>query len=155
MEDGKSAQPSAQETGIVGEFLQCVGGSFHQQAVDDLGMRAGQWAQFSGERERDQKVGTRQQMAALFLNPAIRLTLVTLRAGAVAAGMIREHFLLAVIALMDMASKERRAAGGNIPQSPLLDRTQRDAGLLTVRRAVEADNIGHLQHEDPSFRGLS
>jgi hypothetical protein len=69
--------------------------------------------------------------------------------------VIRKDFLLAAIALMDMASKERRAAGGDIPQSPFLGRAEKNAGLFAVRRAVEAHNIGHLQHEDPGFRGLS
>jgi hypothetical protein len=94
-------------------------------------------------------------MAALFFNPAFGLILVTLRTGTISAGVVRVDFLLAVIALMDVASKKRRAAGGNIPQSPLLDRAQTDAGLFAVRCAVEADDIGHLRHEDPGFRGLS
>src|ERR1019366_2436160 len=155
MENAKSAEPRSQVTGIVGQLLQGVCGSFHQQAVDDLGMRTGQWAKFGGKREGDQEVATPQQVAALFLNPAVGLTLVTLRTGTVAAGVIREDFLLAAVALMNMASKEWRAAGGDIPESPFLGRTQRDAGPFAVRRAVEAHNIGHLQHEDPGFRGLS
>jgi hypothetical protein len=56
---------------------------------------------------------------------------------------------------MDVTSKERRAASGDIPQSPLLNSTQADAGLLPVCRAVEAHNIGQLQHEDLGFKGLS
>ncbi len=94
-------------------------------------------------------------MAALFFKPAFGLVLVTLRAGTISAGVIRVDFPLAVIALMDVASEERRAAGGNIPQSPVLDRAQADAGLLAIRRTVEADDIGHLEHEDPGLRGRS
>ena len=85
-----------------------------------------------------QKVGTWQEVAALCLKPAIGLVLVTLRAGTIPAGVVREDFPLAVITLMDVASEERRAAGGNIPQSLVLDRAQADAGLLAIRRAVEA-----------------
>lgn len=118
-------------------------------------MRAGQRAQLCGEREGHQEVGTGQEMAALFFNPAFGLILVTLRTGTIPAGVIRENFLLAVIALMDMASEERRAAGGNIPQSPFLHRTQTDTSLLAKCCAVEADDIGHLRHEDPGFRGLA
>ena len=69
--------------------------------------------------------------------------------------MKRKHILLAVIALVDVASKERRAAGGNIPKGPLLDRAQGFTELLAVCRAVEADNVSHLQHEDPGIRGRS
>jgi hypothetical protein len=67
----------------------------------------------------------------------------------------RKHFLLAVIALIDMSSKERRAASGNILQSAFLNRTQSFAIFFAVRRAVEADDIGHLQHEDLEVRGPS
>ena len=85
----------------------------------------------------------------MFVDPTIGLELVTLRTGAIAAGVIPGHLLLTVIALMDVTSKVRRAAGGDIAQSPFLSRTPAAAGLLNVCRTVEADNIGHLQHEDP------
>ena len=69
--------------------------------------------------------------------------------------MIGENFLLAVIALVDVAPKERRTASGNIPERPFAIGVQGACVLLAVRRAMEADDIGHLQHEDPGFRGLS
>ena len=81
--------------------------------------------------------------------------LVTLRAATITAGVVGEDLLPAVIALIDVASKERRAAGGNIPKGPLLDRAQGFTELLAVCRAVEADNVSHLQHEDPGIRGRS
>ena len=87
-------------------------------------------------------------MAALFFKPALGLVLVTLRAGAIATGVKRKHILLAVIALVDVASKERRAAGGNISEGLLLDRAQGFTELFAIRRAMEAEDIGHLQHED-------
>jgi hypothetical protein len=81
--------------------------------------------------------------------------LVTLGTGAIAAGVVGEDLLLAVIALIDMTSKERRTASSNISQSPFLNRTQSIAVLLLVRRAVEADDVGHLPHEDLGIRGPS
>jgi len=56
----------------------------------------------------------------LFVEPALRLRLVTLRAGAVATGVKGKDFLLAMIALVDVASQLRRAASGDIPKSPFL-----------------------------------
>jgi hypothetical protein len=41
MKNGESANAGAQIPGIVGEFLQGLGGRFHQQAVEDLGVRTG------------------------------------------------------------------------------------------------------------------
>ena len=62
-------------------------------------------------------------MAALFFKPALGLVLVTLRTGAVAAGVVRKNFLLAMIALIDMASKQRRAAGLDIAKSLASERS--------------------------------
>lgn len=87
--------------------------------------------------------------------PILGLVLVTLRAGTIPAGVVREDFLPAVIALVDVASEERRTARGNIPERPGPSRGQGVSVLRAVRRTVEADDIRHLQHEDPGFRGLS
>ena len=65
--------------------------------------------------------------------------------------MVREHFLPAVIALVDVAPKERRTASGNILKRPFPIGVQRVSVLLAVRRAVEADDIGHFHHEDPAL----
>jgi len=85
--------------------------------------------------------------------PALGLILVTLRTGAIAAGVVGEDLLLAVIAPVDMSSKERRATSGNIAQSAFLNRTQGAAILFQVRRAVEANDVGQLPHEDLGIRG--
>jgi hypothetical protein len=123
----------------------------HKFSLDESGPRA----QFSGKGKSQKEIAAGQEAAALSLKPAFGLILVTLRTGAIAAGVVRKDLLLTVIALIDMASKERRAASGNIPQSPFLNRTQDVAVLLLVRRAVEADDIGHLQPEDLGIRGPS
>ena len=49
-------------------------------------MRTGERTQMIGQREGHQEVGTGEQVCPLFVQPAIRLELVTLRAGAIAAG---------------------------------------------------------------------
>jgi hypothetical protein len=118
-------------------------------------MGTGQWTQFGRQCEGQQEIGAGQEAAALLLKPAFSLILMTLWTGAIAAGVVGKHVLLTVIALIDMSPKERRATSGNIPQSPFLNRTQGLAVLFAIRRAVEADDIGHLQHEDPGIRGLS
>ena len=67
-----------------------------------------------------------------------------------------EDFSLAVIALVDVASKERRTASGNIPERPFAIGVQGVSILLAVRCTVKANDIGHLQHEDLlGFTGLS
>src|SRR5439155_25320457 len=107
------------------------------------------------QRKGHQEIGTRQKAAALLGEPALGLTLMTLRAGAIFAGVIGKDLLLTVIALVDMASKERRAASGNIPKCSFPVRADGVAVLFAVGRAVEADDIGHLHHEDLGFKGPS
>jgi hypothetical protein len=120
VKDCQNAKTSAQIPRIGRQLLQSIGGGLHQQAVDFLGMGASEWAQTGGQRESHQKVGAAWEAGALFVDPALSLRLVTLRAGAVAAGVVGKDFLLAMIALVDMASQQRRPAGGDIPQSPFL-----------------------------------
>jgi hypothetical protein len=69
--------------------------------------------------------------------------------------VVREDFLLAMTALVDVASQQWCPARRHIPQSPFLNRTQRVSILPEIRFTVEADDLGHLQHEDPGFRGPS
>ena len=118
-------------------------------------MGTSQWTQVRRQGEGHQEIGTGQKAAALPNKPALGLILVTLRAGAIAAGVVGKDFLPAVIALVDMTSKERCMASGNIPECPFAIRVQGVSVLLAVRRAVETDDIGHLQHGRPGVRGLS
>ena len=120
VKDGQNPQARAQILGIGRQLLQGIGSGLHQQAVDFFRMEPCEWPQLGGQSESHQKVGTRRETGALFLDPANGLRLVTLRATAVSAGVIREDFLLAVTALVDVASQQRRPAGGDIPQSPFL-----------------------------------
>src|SRR5262245_22923397 len=112
-------------------------------------------SQFGGQGEGHQEVRTRREAAALFVDPALGLRLMTLRTGAVAARVIGKDFLLAMSALVVMASQQRRPAGGDIPQGSFLSRTQGTSVLPEVRLTVEADDLGHLQHEDLGIRGPS
>lgn len=115
VKDGQGADASAEIVRIGRQFLQGIGGGLHDQAVDFLRMGACQWAEFGGQSKSDQKVGTLREAIALFVDPALGLRLMTLRAGAVAAGVIGKDFLLAMIALVDVASQRRRPADGDIP----------------------------------------
>ena len=131
------------------QSLKRIGGGFHQQAVDLFWMGTGQRTQFGRQRKGHVEIGTGQKAVTLSSEPALRLIVVTLRAGAIFAGVIGKDLLPTVIALVDMASKERRTASGNIPERPFPIRVQSISVLLAIRGAVEADDIGHLQHEDP------
>ena len=146
MQDGQSADTGAEESWIASQLLEGRRGGLHQQAVDEFGMRPSQGTQLGWQREGDQVIRAREQSLTLLADPAFGLIAVTLRATAVAAGVIRIDLLRAVVALVDMASKERRAAVSNIAKGLFLNRCQLGSELRAIRIAVEADNVSHLQH---------
>ena len=53
-----------------------------------------------------------------------------------------------MVALIDLASKEGRTTVPDIAKRLFLNRCQLRSELRSIRIAVEADNISHLQHED-------
>jgi hypothetical protein len=148
MKHCQSPEASAEESRVGGKFLQRISGSFHQQTVDDFGMRSGESAQAGWERECDQVVATGQQALTLLGNPALGLILVTLRATAVAAGVVGIPFLLAMVTLIDVASKEGGATVRDIAERLFLNRSQLRSELRTILIPVEADNVSNLQQED-------
>jgi hypothetical protein len=106
----------------------------------------------SGNGEGEQVIAARQESGLLLGDPALSLVLVTLWAAAIAAGVIGVDLPVAVVALVKMASKERRSAVRDIGQSLFLNRRQSLCPLLAKRFTVEADNVGHLRHRPPDQR---
>ncbi len=131
---------------IARERLQGRRGALHHQAIDAPLVGARQGAQVVGEGEGQEEVGTGEQVGVLLGEPAFGLAPMTLRTGAVAAGVVRIALLPAVIALVHVPSTGWRPAGFDIPQGPELTGRHGRAEAGTVGRPVEADNVGHLQH---------
>lgn len=80
-------------------------------------------------------------------NPPFGLIVVTLRATAVAAGVVGVPLLTAMVAPINMASKEWRTAVLDIVKRLFLNRRQLRSKLRSIVIPIEADNVGHLQHE--------
>jgi len=118
-----------------------------------MGSREGM--QLRRDREGQQIVSARQKIGALSGDPPIGLILMTLRATAIAARVIGIHFPVAVVALVKVASKERRSTVLDIGQRLLLNRRQAISPFLAKRFTVEADDVSHLPHEDLWIRGRS
>ncbi len=118
VKNGQNAGTGAEECRIAGQRLKSVRSEFHQQPVDLFGVGPCEGTQLRGKRKGHQEIGTGEEAAALVVQPAFGLMLVTLRAATITAGVVGEDLLPAVIALIDVASKERRTASGNIPERP-------------------------------------
>src|SRR2546428_14102047 len=97
---------------MAGQSLKGMGGGFHQQAVDFFGMGTSQWTQGRRQGEGHQEIGTGQKAAALPNKPALGLILVTLRAGAIAAGEEGKNVFPAGIGLGDQGSQKTAKADG-------------------------------------------
>src|SRR5438876_8498129 len=134
--------------GSAANFCKASARGLHQYAVNHLRVGLGQRPQSSGKRERDQVIGAREQSLTLLSEPSLGLIVVTLRTTAVATGVIAIPLLRALVALIDVASKERRTAVFDIAKRFFLNRRQLRSELRPKLSAVEADNLGHLQHED-------
>src|SRR5215475_7655078 len=106
-----------------------------------MGSRQGM--EFPRQGERQQVITAGEQTLPLGGDPTLGLVVVTLRATAIAAGMIGVHLPVTVVALMNVASKERRSTVGDIDQRLLLNRRQPMSAFFPIRFTMEADNIGH------------
>ncbi len=146
MQDRQTAEAAPEVARIAGERLQGRRGALHQQAIDGPLVGARQGAQVVGEGEGQEEVGTGEQVGALLGEPAFGLVPMTLRTGTVAAGVVGIARLAAVIALVHVASTGWRPAGFDIPQGPELTGRHGRAEAGAVRRPMEADDVGHLQH---------
>jgi hypothetical protein len=155
VKDGQTCGPAAEITWVGGQLEKRLRRRPEQGVVDGFRMGARQSPQRSGQCEGDQVVGTGEQTAALASQPSLTLIPVTLGTVPVATRMIGIDVPATGRTRIDVASKERRSAMENIPESALLGRTQPISGLLAKRRAVEADDVGHLQHDGLGFRGRS
>lgn len=155
MQHAQAAEPSPEIAGIARELLQGRRGTLHQQTIDGFRVSARQGAHLLGQGEGQEDVGTGEQVGALLLKPAFSVLAVTLRTGAVTAGVGRLARLAAVIALVHVASEVRGTAELELLQGSLLTGQQPVFDASQIRRPVEADDVGHLQHEDlrPRIRG--
>jgi hypothetical protein len=71
----------------------------------------------------------------------------TLWAVAIAAGVVGIAEFAAVSTLVDVPPKVRRTAGRDISERPSVSLGQGGSELGEERRTMEADDVGHLQHD--------
>ena len=95
--------------------------------------------------EGQQVVVASQKAALVHRQPTLGLLGVTLRTMPVPAGMITVVLLAAVITAIEPASAGGGTTADQIFQHLLL--TGQQAMLLSIGRAVEAEDVRHLDHE--------
>lgn len=95
---------TAETSGIEPEVSKCARDRMAKQTVDGLLVTPGQLPQFAGQREGDHEVLDGQELGLLPIEPLARLEVLTLRAIAVATGLMPNRFASAVRALQSDVS---------------------------------------------------
>src|SRR5699024_9818177 len=146
---------------VLAERLQRLPTALHQCIVDEALVVPGQGSELGGQGKRDQEVLPRYLALELTRQPLLALVVLTVRAGAVAAGVRHEGLPLAALALDPHARAGRGAAvlhGGKRPAlagEKALGVLVEELGLegLDDRRKGRHCTARHVT-EKPSIRAL-
>ena len=145
VEDGGDADARAEMTGVGGDGEHRLGGHPEQQVVDRRLVVEGDVGDLGGDGEDHVEIADRQQVGLACGEPLARRCPLALGAVAVAAAVVGDAAVAAVLAAFDMAAERGRAAG--------LDRRHHlelgQAHVTGMRRApgwsMEAEDVGDLK----------
>lgn len=147
---------------VGGDGEKRLGRRLEQKSIDRCFVLEGDSADRRRQGENDMVIGDRQQLSLARREPIGRRSPLALRAMAVAAGVVGEAGMGAVLASLDMAAERRGTAGLNGRHNAELRRAHMPGTRRTPRLAVAAEDIRHLQHrtrhwaqpggDAPSFR---
>jgi len=110
MEDGGGAGAGTEVLGIGGDGEQCLGRGAEQQVVDHRLVLIGDWGDLGRQGEDQVEVPDRQQVGLAGGEPVLGRCALALGAVAVAARVVRNPTVAAILAALDMATESGRAA---------------------------------------------
>ena len=111
VQDGGQADARAQMLRVGGDGHQRLGGGPEQEVVDGGLVLEGDGADRRRQGEDDVVVGNRQQLGLALVEPLPRRRALALRAMAVAAGIVGDALVRAVLAALDVSAERGGAAG--------------------------------------------
>jgi len=123
--------------------LQGLGGALKQQPRQGDGVIAAEAQQRLGEREDDMEVLDRQQLQLPCLHPGGALRAAALGAFAIAAGVVTDRLVSAVIAAVQVPAERLGATELDGPQRLRLLRTQRVRSAVVI--PVASEDIGDFE----------
>ena len=145
VQDGDQPDLGAEMPGIGSDDAQRLGGGGEQDAIDDGLIVESDLGDRRRHREDDVEVRHRQQLGLSVGQPLGTRQCRALRAVPVAAGIVGDAELAAVVALFDMTAQRCRAAGFDGTHNTALAAAQMAGMSLSVSGAVAAEDIRHLQ----------
>jgi hypothetical protein len=131
--------------GIGGDGHERVGGGPEQEVVDGRLVVERDRADRRRQGEDDVIVGDRQQFRLALFEPLPRRRGLTLRAVAVAAGIVGDPFVRAVLAALDVSAERRGPAGLDRRHDLQLGEAHVTGVGLAPRRPMGAKDVGDLE----------
>ena len=110
MEDGGEADARAEMPRVGGDADERLGGGPEQEVVDGDLVVERDGADRRGQGEEDMIIGDRQELGLALGEPLPRGCALTLRAMPVAAGVMGDAFVRAVLATLDVSAERRGPA---------------------------------------------
>jgi hypothetical protein len=145
VQDGDEADACAETLGVGGNRGQRLGGGPEQEVVDGGLVVERDGADRSRQGEDDVVVGHRQQLRHAFVEPSPRRGRLALRAVAVAAGIVGDALVRAVLAALDMAAERGSPASLDRRHHFQLGEARVTGVGLAPRRPMGANDVGDLQ----------
>ena len=149
---GGDADARAQMLGVRRDRHHRLGGGAEKQIVDDRLVLPGDVGDLGRQREDDMEIADRQQVGLALGQPGFRGGGLALRAVAVAAGVVGDPEVAAVIAAIDVAAQRRRPAALNRRHHLQLGEAQTPGLGETVAGTHGPEDIGDLQRGGPHER---
>ena len=145
VEDGGEADARAEMLGIGGDRGQRFGRSLEQEVVDGGLVVERDRAERRRQGEHHVIVGNRQQVGLAVFEPLSRRGGLTLRAMPVAAGVVGDPFVRAVLAALDVSAERRGPAGLDRRHHLQLGEAHVTGVGLAPRRPMSAKDVGDLE----------
>src|SRR5262249_18618771 len=153
MENSQYSWGAADEAGVAGNIDDGMRCGLHQEGIAVLLVGAQNVAELLRDCDGDVKVGTGQHLELAGLEPALGIIGMTLGAAAIAAAVVGENLLGAVIALPEVSSQRCGATGQNVGDGAAMRWQQSRTMGRQVGVRETAEDVGDLDHE--GVRGRS
>ena len=154
VQNGGEADARAEMLRVGGDGGQRLGGGPEQEVVDGGLVLERDGADRRRQGEDDVIVGNRQEFRLALGEPLPRRRALALRAVTVAAGVVGDAFVRAVLAALDVAAERGGAAGLDRRHDLQLGEADMAGVGLAPRRPVGAKDVGDLQGRGRAMRPL-
>jgi hypothetical protein len=144
VEHGGEPDAGAEMLGIGRNRDQGLGGDFEQQVIDDRLVLIGDVGDLSRQGEHDMEVGHRQEFGPAVGQPLFGSGGLALGAVPVAAGVVADAPVRAVLAAFDMAAHRRRSAALERRHDLQLNEAHMAGMGCTPSQPAVAEDVRHL-----------